>query len=436
MAIAARKPFNVLETTTSIDWTIISGYPASASTLIRGTNGAASPGTGEWKLAGFLTKLAVSNIDAEGRDITADLLKLKVGDTIKFVDSSDATVSVKYLLGANPEAFSTFVSFPVVSIDSLGAGGDVPFGALSYIDQIIDPVGYVIQKSSFEFGVPEPLGINISPFATDRFVHLPILPTPITFADLIFGWEVEVAIDDGVNVSSYLCHDGWEEFQAGMVGLSTLDLVRNVSPAGNQTVTIATQSIDNVIWITNTNNNVVHANPDITQFAHTIPVLPPDLVLGPNDRTLKIQGRNAGNQVLWEIDYTIQCSWGRVITIGFINRFGVWEYFDCLGRPIFGTDAERAVYTSYSTGIDRNYNVNGNRSMTVNTGWVDQNFDSIYEDLLLSEAIIMNEGNEEDTIRLILQPTQVVYKDNHNEKIINYTIPFMTAGKVIPIVQL
>lgn len=435
MAVAARKPFNVLETTESIDWTITSGYPGEASTLTRGTNGASNPVAGSWKLAGFLTKLSVSNVDLEGRDTTAELLALTNGDTIKFIDADVPDNSVTYLIGADPEAFSTFVSFPVVSIQSLGPGGDVPFGVISYIDQIIDPVDYIIRKSSFDFGVPEPLGINISPFATDRFVHLPILPPPTTFTDLMFGWEVIVQIDDGVTVSSYDCNDGWEEFLPGTVGLSTLDLVRSVSPAGRQTVTIASQNIENVRWITNTNSNVVRNNPDMSKFAYTIPVLPPDLILGDNDKTLKIQGRGPGNVIVWELDYTIECSWGRVITIGFINRFGVWEYFDCLGRPVFGTNAHRNKYTSYSNGIDRNYNVNGNRELMVNTGWVNQNFDSVYEDLLLSEAIIMNEGTQEDTVRLILQQDQITYKDNYNEKVINYTIPFMTAGKVIEIVQ-
>jgi hypothetical protein len=435
MAVAARSPFNVLELTESIDWTITSGYPGSASTLLRGPNSAAIPGPGEWKLVSFLTKMYVSNTDIEGRNTTAELLALKSGDTITFIDSEDPNNSVTYLLGADTSAFPTYVDFPVVSIDSLGPGGDVPFGVISYVDQIIDPVNYIVRKSSFEQFVPEQLGVNISPFATDRFVHLPILPSPTTFTDLMFGWDVTVQIDDGVNVSSYTCYDGWEEFLPGTVGLSTTDLVRSVSPAGHQTVTIASQNIDNVRWITNTNNNVVHANPDMAKFAYTIPVLPPDLILGPNDRTLKIQGRTDSNTIVWEIDYTIECSWGRVMTIGFINRFGVWEYFDCLGRPVFGTAAHRNVYTSYSNGIDRNYNVNGNRSLTVNTGWVNQNFDSVYEDLLLSEAIIMNEGTQEDTVRLILQQDAITYKDNYNEKVINYTIPFMTAGKVIEIVQ-
>jgi hypothetical protein len=298
-----------------------------------------------------------------------------------------------------------------------------------------DPVDYVIQKSSFEVGVPEDLITDISGFARDRFVHLPIIPTPTTFTLPNTGEVVNVAIDNTITTSNYTFYDGWERYLAGAVGLSTTDLVRTVSPSGNQYITIASQSIDNVLWITNTNNNVIHANPDPAEFSYAIPVLPPDLILTSADKTLKIQGRNGSNQVLWELDYMIECSWGRVITIGFINRFGVWEYFDCLGRPSFGTMATDTKYVSYSSGIERSFNRNGNRMLTINTGWVNQNFDSVLEDLLLSEAIVMHEGNAEDTVRLILQQDQVNYQDNHFDKVINYTIAFTTAGKVIEIVQ-
>lgn len=296
-------------------------------------------------------------------------------------------------------------------------------------------VKYRIQQTSFQPTVQEDLGVNISPFATDRFVHSPKEDIPTAIENPVTGEQVDISIDRGVLPNEFICWDGWEQYEEGTLALSTTDLIRAVSLKGYQYVTGKLQNISSIEWSTDTGKVVVlNNNNQASEASSVFPVVLPALNVDSSDKVITIKGRDVSNTALWTLTYRIECGWEEVYTIGFINRFGVWEFFDGLGRAQLGVKTHNEKYVSYGNGLGQKYLANGNRTMLLNTGWVGENFDSVLEDLLMSEHVVLYTGKNSTSTRLIVQDTDKVFKDDRVDKVINYQITFETAGKVIPIV--
>lgn len=441
--VAARKPFKVSEVNLSIDWTITSAYPGSLHSSYTRAVDAAIPTAGGWSEETLpaptppdpqLYVIRISATEDGGGNILPDLLAVKIGSTLNFVNPAASSQNVNYIVTLAPVDMTTYVEY-TCTLGSISLGGKPPVGTLTDTSELNDPIYYAIRQTSFDPTVAEELGVNISPFATDRFVHIPKDPTPLDIESPVTGERVDVFVDNLVVVREYECYDGWETYQDGTLGISTTDLIRVVSRHSLGYVTAKVQNLNDIQWRTNTGK--VHTGAvDIGAITSSVfPIVHPALGVDETDGSLTITGRDAGNLTIWELHYTFECPWeGETVTIGFINRFGVWEYFDALGRYMIGTKSHKEQYVSYATGLIEKYNVNGNRTLTVNTGWVGENFDSVYEDLLMSEAIVLYRGTPETNIRLSLETESVIYEDDRNQKMISYIINFQTAGKVIPII--
>lgn len=80
-------------------------------------------------------------------------------------------------------------------------------------------------------------------------------------------------------------------------------------------------------------------------------------------------------------------------------------------------------------GQTNDFNVNGTRTIKLNTGWVDENYKNKIQDLMLSENIILY-----DLIsyyRVQLKSKSVKLQSNLNDKNINYTIEFDFSSNII-----
>jgi hypothetical protein len=122
--------------------------------------------------------------------------------------------------------------------------------------------------------------------------------------------------------------------------------------------------------------------------------------------------------------------------IAFINRFGVADFITFFKRSDergnFTQDTyEKSIYNdgfttpSLEVGKYTSFNVNSRNSLTLNTGFVDQDYDETIKDILMSEYVAVLENNQ----WIAVQPERgsIEYQKHINQKLINYTLTFNYA---------
>ena len=125
-----------------------------------------------------------------------------------------------------------------------------------------------------------------------------------------------------------------------------------------------------------------------------------------------------------------------VITLDFINMYGAWQrefMFKASYESLTTTATEfnlmqtMGLSGSWDTNLNQRqtFNTNGIISYRVNTGWVDESFNSNLQQLLLSERILLNN-----------QPVKMKTKElekqkNINNKTINYVLEFEQSNDLI-----
>ena len=117
----------------------------------------------------------------------------------------------------------------------------------------------------------------------------------------------------------------------------------------------------------------------------------------------------------------------------FINRFGGWQYLTFFKANKTGIDTEYKKFDLMPSSV--NYNVNlpvtktfnqqGKQKVTCNTGWVDENYFDLIQDLLLSQTILL------DNRPVIVKSQSTDYKTYLRDKNINYSIDFEYAYGLI-----
>lgn len=124
-----------------------------------------------------------------------------------------------------------------------------------------------------------------------------------------------------------------------------------------------------------------------------------------------------------------------VIDCVFINKFGAWDSFSFLKKSVqkFNTTSsnyKRSIGEIGSGGFSYSltdhqkvqYNKNGYKSITVNTGFVNESFNLLLEEIMLSEKIYLIIDDVVEPVNL--NTSSVEFKTSVNDKTINYTLEF------------
>lgn len=114
------------------------------------------------------------------------------------------------------------------------------------------------------------------------------------------------------------------------------------------------------------------------------------------------------------------------ITCTFINRFGGWQFLTFFKANSSSIDVTSKDFNMLPASINYNvlqgqkrvFNSQGKQKIKCNTGWVDENYFDLIQDLLLSETVLLN--NKPVTVK----SQSADYKTNIKEKNINYEIEF------------
>ena len=121
------------------------------------------------------------------------------------------------------------------------------------------------------------------------------------------------------------------------------------------------------------------------------------------------------------------------VLCSFTNRYGGWSFltfYKAKSESISITSEQYKIlsptvnYDIYK-GQYQNININGQKSVTLNTGFVEENYNELIEDLLLSKKILM------DNVPVNIKTTATDLKTALRDKNINYTIEFVYSSDMI-----
>jgi hypothetical protein len=129
------------------------------------------------------------------------------------------------------------------------------------------------------------------------------------------------------------------------------------------------------------------------------------------------------------------------VRLTFVNKFGVTDHL-----TFFKVSTEDATFTeetympqlsvSATTAANvtqslqyRKFNVNSREVITLNTGWVDENYADIIKEVMLSEKISLNYEGVEFTANVVRD--SVRYQKSINDRNINYTMAFEIAWDIL-----
>jgi hypothetical protein len=144
--------------------------------------------------------------------------------------------------------------------------------------------------------------------------------------------------------------------------------------------------------------------------------------------------KNAGNTTLATVRYYVLCEAKYdPVQVAFINRFGVADFITFFKRSDergnFTQDSyQKSIYNdgfttpSLEVGKYQSYNVNSRNTLTLNTGFVDQNYDETIEDILMSEYVAVYTNS--NWVSVVPQRGTMEYQKSVNTKLINYTMSF------------
>jgi hypothetical protein len=128
--------------------------------------------------------------------------------------------------------------------------------------------------------------------------------------------------------------------------------------------------------------------------------------------------------------------------ITFINKYGVLEdvWFHKKSVELMNTTKEQfnrnllnRTALSYSTKAHSKnvYNKIANQSILLNSGFYPEDYNSTFEQLILSEFVWMTKTGSSDIHPMVVSDSSFTYKTNLNDKLINYAINFDYAYDLI-----
>jgi len=82
-------------------------------------------------------------------------------------------------------------------------------------------------------------------------------------------------------------------------------------------------------------------------------------------------------------------------------------------------------------GFKKSFNVNGSRSVKLNTGWITENSVKALKEMMLSEDILIFNADGSEAFYATIKTSSFTEKTKLNDKVINYEIEFEIATPLI-----
>jgi len=300
-----------------------------------------------------------------------------------------------------------------------------------------EQINLLVIKRSPTVGLNKPLRLNVSALAEDYFNHIPVLTTPTTIDSIAEGEYVGLNLMadgyDSVPFGQYRAYDGWVPFADTVVAVSNLNAKKFIFRDSPQYIQARAETTNNIIWLLDDGQNQVTSRGSSGSSLIVFPVIHPNLNVDETNNNLTIIGRDVGNNELWRVEYEFVCPYDEKHTIGFINKYGAWEFIDVSGNKKTMLKTKRDSFSRFTDGVEQAYGINGNYEYEFNTGWVEKGFEDVIEGLMLSRDVVLYKGDGTDPIALVIDENDIDIQDSRTNKMINYNFKAKVGAPVIPI---
>lgn len=246
------------------------------------------------------------------------------------------------------------------------------------------------------------------------------VPTEENVNTWCFMRVVSYSDDVEINDETFVCLNGYTNYSDGYNENNTATIV----PLVNTNIKLTTFSGFNYInvWIEE-NDTFEYSSSHSTEFFTTVSE---GLWKLPYDYDPYTLGYDGGANIfiinteqLCEPKYT-------PITCTFVNRYGGWQFLTFFKASTEAIETEFKEFNMLPSSIDYNvlqgqrkrFNHQGKQSIKCNTGWVDENYFELIQDLLLSETVLL--GGKPAVVKSKTSEK----KTSLNNKVINYEIEF------------
>ena len=122
--------------------------------------------------------------------------------------------------------------------------------------------------------------------------------------------------------------------------------------------------------------------------------------------------------------------------VSFINRWGALQDLWFFKKSVESMNVEKESYKSnilgydgtYSTSnhVNRDFNVVGKESVTLSSGFLDEEYNKVFKEMMLSEKVWVTNITEdgEQVLPINVKTGEITYKTSLNDKLVQYTIQF------------
>ena len=163
-----------------------------------------------------------------------------------------------------------------------------------------------------------------------------------------------------------------------------------------------------------------------------IPCSPTQLGLSASTEWYDLTFSDGSNTYVYRINIECEPKYD-TYTVMFVNKFGFWDYLYFFKKSVETITTDKQSYkrinpdsVSYPSHIT--YSKDGNESLVLNTGFVSEDMNEAYKQMMLSNHIQIVEKNGETIKRpAVLEDSELTYKTGVNEQLINYTFRFSYA---------
>lgn len=145
-------------------------------------------------------------------------------------------------------------------------------------------------------------------------------------------------------------------------------------------------------------------------------------------------GSDSGTEIV-KIKTVDECKYEPIV-VTFVNRFGALQDIVFFKKSIESLSVKGEQYKAANLNVDSydtfrhnrtQFLVQGQDSITMNTGYLNDEYNKVIEELMLSEQVWMYRDGDTTITPIIPTTKQVTFKTSLNDRLIDYTINFDMA---------
>jgi hypothetical protein len=121
------------------------------------------------------------------------------------------------------------------------------------------------------------------------------------------------------------------------------------------------------------------------------------------------------------------------VNVSYVNRFGGWQQLTFFKAKRNSISVKGSKYNLLQANVNYNpligqtksFNINGNSSIILNTGWTYESYNKFIQELMLSDTILI------DNVPATIKTQSLTYKTKLRDKNINFEIEFEYSNNLI-----